>query len=214
MTEINNTLYIDNREKHDMQILASILYDDMEVTRLEIGDVLMRGVIFEFKRPSDMVSSIFSGHLFTQIYNMNEHYQYAFLLVSGTFYETEILYNNRAKHPNFPGVVASCIARGCTPLFTDSMENSLKMVDLISKKMTDGKQRDRPVKTTSLKDKQLSIVCSLPGVSETRAKALLEHFGSVGAILDAPEKELIKVKDMGPKTAKKIDKILHKAYIG
>jgi len=210
----DNTLYLDDREKKDMQILASILYDDMEVTRLNIGDALMRGVIFEFKRPGDMISSIFTGHLFTQIFNMNEHYQHAFLLVSGTFYETEILYNNRAKHANFPGVVASCIARGCTPIFTDSMENSLKMVDLISKKMTDGKIRDRPVKTTSLKDRQLSIVCSLPGISETIAKSLLTHFGSIDAIFAADETALMEVDRIGEKKASKIVRLNHKVYIG
>ncbi len=75
MTEINNTLYIDDREKKDMQILATIIHDNVEITRLDIGDALLRGVIFEFKRPEDFVSSIFNNHLFIQLANMTEKYQ-------------------------------------------------------------------------------------------------------------------------------------------
>ena len=41
MTEIDNTVYIDSREKPNTQILASIVFDKMEVTRLTTGDVIM-----------------------------------------------------------------------------------------------------------------------------------------------------------------------------
>ncbi len=214
MTEIDNTLYIDDREKKDTQNLASIIYSDMEITRLEIGDALMKGVIFEFKHVDDFVTSIFSGHLFTQIADMTTHYQHAFLLVHGTFFETKLIYNSRAKHPNFYGVIASCIARGVIPLFTGNLITSLELLDSISDKCTDGKIRERPVKRISLKDKQIGIVCSLPGISDERAKALLTHFGSVGKILLASEKELCDVDTIGPKTAQKIRKIMDKEFIG
>lgn len=213
MTEINNTLYLDNREKRDIQILTDILYDDMEVERLDIGDALMRGVIFELKRPADFVSSIFDKRLFTQISNMVDNYQHTFVLISGSFTETELLYNSRSKTPNFLGVIASCIARGCTPLFTGTIENSLKLIGLISEKCTDGKRRDRPVKSVSMKDRQLGIVCSLPGISETLAKSLLIHFGSVGAIFAADKIELMKVDKIGPKKASKIVKLNQKPYM-
>lgn len=213
MTEIDNTFYIDDREKKNTQAVASILYDAMEITHLDIGDVLMRGVIFELKASDDFVSSVFDNRLFTQIANMTEQYKNAFVLVHGTYFETQLIYDSRSKVHNFHGIVASCIARGITPLFTGSLNNSLEIIDLISLKCTDGKARDRPVKRVSLKDKQLGIVCSFPGVSDTRAKALLAHFGSIAAILAASEKELCKVKDIGPKTAKKLLSILRKPYI-
>lgn len=209
---MNNTLYLDDREKKDVQILASIIHDNVEITRLEIGDALIRGCIFELKRPDDFVGSVFDNRLFTQIFNMCEHYTNAFILVSGSYTEAQMLYNSRAKRPNFDGVVASCIARGCIPLFTGTIENSLKLVDLISEKVTDGKTRTRPVKTTSIKDAQMSIICSLPGVSETRAKDLLTHFGSVENILSASEKELCEVNRIGPKIAQKIRKLITKKF--
>ena len=214
MTEINNKLYIDDREKRDVQVLADIICDNVEITRLDIGDFLMRGIIFEHKRPDDFVSSIFNKRLFIQIANMTEHYKYAFILVSGEYRTTELLYNTRSKRPNFVGVIGSCVARGCVPIFANSIETCIKLVDVISAKLTDGKVRDRPIKTTSLKDQQLSIICSLPGVSDTRAKALLAHFGSINGILTASEKELTEVKDVGVKTARKIKRILKKNYIG
>jgi|LGVC01.1.fsa_nt_gb ERCC4-type nuclease len=212
MTEIDNILYIDDREKRDVQVLAEILHDNVEITRLEIGDALMRGVIFELKKPDDFVSSVFDKRLFTQIANMTEKYQHAFVLVSSDYRTTEMLYDSRSKRPNFAGVVGSCVARGCLPLFTSSIDNSLKLIDIISAKLTDGKVRARPVKTVSLKDKQLGIVCSLPGISEKRAKALLTHFGSIINIFDATEEELMEIPRLGPKIASKIVRLNRKAY--
>ena len=207
-------IIIDDREKKDVQILASILYDDMTVERLEIGDILARGVIFELKRPADFVSSIFNKRLFIQISNMTEKYKNAFLLVSGSFIETELLYNSRSKQPNFIGVIASCAARGCIPIFTDNIDNSLLLADSLSKKVTDGKVRDRPVKRVNLRDRQIGIVCGFPGISDTRAKALLFHFGSINGILTASEEELCKVEGIGLKTVSKLKRILQKPYIG
>ena len=212
MTEIDNTLYIDDREKRDVQVLAEILNDNVEITRLEIGDALMRGVIFEFKRGEDFVSSVFDQRLFIQISNMTEKYQNAFILISDNFRNTEMIYNSRSKRPNFSGVIASCVARGITPIFTDSIENSLKLVDLISTKVTDGKIRERPIKRVSLKEKQIGIVCSLPGISDKRAKNLLLHFGNIISILTAPEHDVASVPGLGPKTAKKLAAILRKPY--
>jgi len=213
MPEINNTLYIDDREKRDVQVLAEILTDNVEITRLEIGDALMRGVVFEFKRGEDFVSSVFDQRLFIQIANMTEKYQNAFILVSDNFRNTEMIYNSRAKRPNFAGVIASCVARGCIPIFTDSIENSLKLVDTISAKVTDGKIRERPIKTTSIKDVQLGIVCGFRGISIKKAKELLKHFGSINNIVNASEKELMEINGIGKKIARNIIKINRKVYI-
>lgn len=210
MTEV---IIVDDREKKDVQILAEILYDTVRIERLEIGDILARGTIFELKRPDDFVSSIFDKRLFIQIFNMTKKYKNAFLLVSGSFMETQLIYDSRSRAHNFIGIVASCAARGCIPIFTDNIENSLLLADSLSKKVTDGKRRDRPIKTVSIKDAQMSIVCSLPGVSETRAKDLLKHFGSVEKILSASEKDLCEVNRIGPKIAQKIRKLMTKKFI-
>ena len=213
MTEIDNTFYMDDREKKPTQSIASIIYEDMVVTRLDIGDVVMRGVVFEMKHPEDFVSSIFDSRLFSQISDMVDNYKNSFILVHGTYSETRLIYNSRARVQNFNGIIASCISRGITPLFTGSLDTSLDIIDLISEKCTDGKDRSRPIKRVSLKDKQIGIVCSFPGISDIRAKALLSHFGSVYNVLMASKKELCEVKDIGPETAKKIHKIMQKTYI-
>ena len=211
---MNEIMIIDDREKRDVKILADILYDNISIERLDIGDFLCRGVIFEHKRPEDFVSSIFSRHLFTQIGNMTEHYKYSFILISGDYRNTELIYNSRSKIQNFSGVIGSCIAHGSLPIFANNIENCIKLVDTISKKLTDGKIRDRPVKRVNLKDKQLSIVMSLPGISDKRAKDLLSHFGNIISILTAPENEIVQVPGVGPKTAKKLADILRKPYKG
>jgi ERCC4-type nuclease len=118
MTEIDNTFYMDDREEKNTQAIASIVYDDMEITHLDIGDVLMRGVVFELKAPDDFVSSVFDSRLFTQISNMTEQYKNSFILVHGTYFGTQLVYDSRSKVHNFPGIVASCIARGIVPIIS------------------------------------------------------------------------------------------------
>ena len=213
MNELNNIIYMDDREKKDTQIIASIIYDNLEITRLDIGDILINNnTVCEFKFPSDMVGSVFDGRLFRQISDMTSHYPNAFLLIHGTYIETKNLYNLRSKVDNFDGVVASCVARGCTPIFTGCLDISLDLILKISQKCNDDKPRNKPIKKVSIKNKQIAIICSLPGVSDTRAKNLLEHFGTIEKILLATEKELTEVNDVGPKTASKIIKICKVKY--
>jgi Fanconi anemia group M protein len=59
----------------------------------------------------------------------------------------------------------------------------------------------------------MKMVCSLPGVSDGMAKALLEHFGTIENIITATETELCEVNRIGPKIAKKIIKLNKKVYI-
>lgn len=214
MTKIDQTLYIDDRESKETQILSGIIYDNVEVTRLSVADAVFHGVAFEFKHCDDFVSSIFDKRIFIQIANMKEHYKYSFILVHGTYSQTKLIYDSRSRVHNFPGVVASIIARGITPLFTGSLNESLELIRPIAEKMTDNKVRDRPIRTTSMKDRQLGIVCSLPGVSEKRAHDLLIHFHTITNIISAPTEELTKVPGIGPKTAGKIVKLNHKTYKG
>lgn len=51
---------------------------------------------------------------------------------------------------------------------------------------------------------------ALPGVSTQIAEALLEKFGSVRAVVNASEGELSRVKGIGPKRAREIQRVLEK----
>lgn len=57
------------------------------------------------------------------------------------------------------------------------------------------------------------IVESLPNIGPVNAKNLLEHFGTVGRIINASEKELQEVEGIGNKTAENIRKVVDSKYL-
>ena len=63
----------------------------------------------------------------------------------------------------------------------------------------------------SIRAKQLtaSVLDSIEGIGPKRKKQLLQHFGSVHAIMDADLKALMRVPDLGKKAAEKIYAYFH-----
>ena len=62
-------------------------------------------------------------------------------------------------------------------------------------------------------EQQLFIVESLPNIGPVNAKNLLEHFGTVGRIINASEKELQEVEGIGKKTAENIRSVIDSKYL-
>jgi DNA excision repair protein ERCC-4 len=56
------------------------------------------------------------------------------------------------------------------------------------------------------------VVSSLPGIGAKTAANLLEHFGSVRAVMNATKEQLMKVDGVGPKRAEEIHAVLTTAY--
>ncbi len=59
------------------------------------------------------------------------------------------------------------------------------------------------------RDRMISVLDMIPGLSESRRIALLRYFGSIEAIHKASVKDLQKVKGIGPKLARRIYSYLH-----
>ena len=67
-------------------------------------------------------------------------------------------------------------------------------------------------KGLSLDQQQRFIVESLPSVGPALAISLLEKFGSIKNIANAPEKELQEIENLGPKKARQIVKVFSALY--
>jgi excinuclease ABC subunit C len=67
----------------------------------------------------------------------------------------------------------------------------------------------------SIRAKQLtaSVLDEIEGVGPTRKRALMQHFGSVRAIMDADLNALLHVPDLGEATAKKIYAYFHQQVV-
>lgn len=199
----------DFREKEVIEHLKKLGVTINEQS-LEVGDfAASERVIIERKTHSDFVSSIIDGRVFEQAKAMKENFEKPIMLIEG--------YSNREINENaLKGAVASLLVDfGISILSTKNPLDTAKTIYWIAKKeQAEGRGVAVKVgkKPKTEREIQEFVVGSMPGVSTTLAKRLLEHFGSVDKVLTASEHELLKVKGMKKSTVKKIRNILTSNY--
>ena len=100
-------------------------------------------------------------------------------------------------------------------MFTvDDEDTAQFMLNLVKREVAEGRTPGiRGEKGTMLvQERQQFILEGLPNISGIKAQRLLSHFGSVKAVLEAPEKELMKVQGIGKVIAKEIRATLEAPY--
>ena len=60
----------------------------------------------------------------------------------------------------------------------------------------------------TVEKQQECLISSIASIGPIAAGAFLKHFGSVEAVINAPEEQLVKVKGIGKKTAQKIREVI------
>ena len=205
-------IFVDSRER---EILEYFKQYDCEVQKkmLLCADFLVSDrVCIERKTVKDFIQSITDKRLFMQLNSMKENFEKPLLIIEGT----ESLYGMLQPNVIRGALAAITVDLGVPIIWTKDIADTAGVVYWIAKREQLMEKREIvlrnkkvPVKT---KDKQEYFISSLPDVSDVRAKALLKHFKTPQAILNADEKELQKVKGIGKKIAKNIRKVLEKKY--
>lgn len=201
-------ILLDTRESPETKEILSLFLKSEEVM-LPVGDIVYNDtIVYEHKTISDFIASVFDGRLFTQIDAMKNNYSHSFVLVSGTL--TEILETAEMvnRYSSILAAVCSCYTRGCPIIFTDNLVNMADVIKVLGEKLSDNKNRSRPIEKKKMTDKRLQIVCSFDGINETRGKAILDYFGSVKNFLSASEDDLQEIHGIGRTTAKNIREVL------
>ena len=197
---------IDDRESDSFKSICSIFFNEYEIKRLEVGDIVYNGIVYEHKQPEDFISSIKDGRLFSQIAKMNMNYERSYIVVSGSLTDLiEVGMNYNA----IIAAISSCYVRNCPIIFCDDLPNMCIIIKNLSEKFTDGKDRSTTEIKLPIKDDPLRLICALPGISKKKGQSLLDEFESPMKIFTASEKELIKVDGIGKKIAANIFKILN-----
>jgi Fanconi anemia group M protein len=180
----------------------------LEPKQLEIGDfILSDRVAVERKTSADFVDSLVDGRLFDQLKQLKA-YPRPFLLIEG-----ESLYGHRnvSAEAILGAVAAVCIDLGIPVLQTKDALDTARFIVAVAKREQQRENRKLAVrhgKPLADDERQMYILCGLPGISDVLATRLLEHFGSVGAVLTAPTTELAAVEGVGPAKASEIRRIL------
>ena len=199
---------IDDRESKEFQSICSIFFNEYEISRLLVGDIIVDDqVCFEHKTPDDFISSIYDGRIFKQIEQMKSNYQYSYIVVSGSM--TDIINTPNTKYNSLMAAISSCFVRVCPVIFCDNYENVCGIVKRLSEKLLDEKNRTIPIIKIPIVNDQLRLICSIPGISEKKGQLLLDRFGCPINIFNADNRELMEIKGIKFKLAGRIQKILN-----
>ncbi|MCK5287921.1 MAG: hypothetical protein KAJ79_02575, partial [Candidatus Omnitrophica bacterium] len=156
-------------------------------------------IVVECKTSLDFVRSVIDGRIFRQAANMKRFFDSVFFIV-----EEKNLYNTGIDiHPHaVKGALVSIALRWQIPVFfcENTGETALLLWLVAYQKVTAYNElsvrRDRRPKR--LYKQQLYILQGFPQVGLKLAGELLNHFGSVEAVITALEKDLTEVKGLQP----------------
>jgi DNA excision repair protein ERCC-4 len=203
---------IDHREKASG--LIDLLQEEelaLEIGRVPYGDyVINESITIERKTARDFLISIIDGRLFKQLSNLKKHCSRPLLLIEGNPFETDLVFDPLA----IKGALLSTQAIWYVPvIFSGSKEETRDILIML------GRQEESSLdvvplrggyRPKRLKSRQLYIIQGMPQVGPTLARRLLEHFGSVAKIMNAPSSELMRVEGIGQVSAEAIRTLLDK----
>jgi len=181
--------------------------------QLPLGDYILPGeVIVERKSSSDYANSLFDGRLFDQVSRMTEYYDTVVLVVEGGIAELR-RYHDKLKQ--LYAALASLIAEyGVIVVNTGGPGDTAMFLEAFSRKLVESRGArvviHKKPKLKSLREWQLYIVSSLPGIGPKLAEKLLESFKTIEAICTASVAELQRV--VGERRADRIKEVLKAPY--
>ena len=187
----------------------------MQTARLEVGDIICSDrVCIERKSCADFVDSFISRDIFGQMADMSKAYSRSIMILEG-----ETIFGLRDVSPEALRSALSGITVGWgIPIIpTANVESTAAMVVTIARREQFKEKRSISVhgkrSHMTLPQRQEYVVSAIGGgVGPTMAEALLKHFGSVQAIINASIDELCDVEGIGKTTAENILKIVESEY--
>ncbi|MFC6796531.1 MULTISPECIES: DEAD/DEAH box helicase [unclassified Haladaptatus] len=183
---------------------------------LEVGDyVLSDRVVVERKSVSDFLDTLTGGDrsMFEQVGDAARYYGRPVVIIEG-----ENLYGERNVHPNaIRGALASlAVDFGASILRTEDQKDTADLLEIIASREQKTEQREVRVhgkKTKkTLTEQQEYVVASIADIGPVTARALLSAFGTVEAVMEATEEELMEVKGVGKVTAERIREVVGSDY--
>lgn len=184
----------------------------VESKQLDIGDYLVsERVGVERKEVEDFIASIMDGRLFQQVKALKRAYMSPLIIIEG-----QDLYSRRLSAEAIRGTLAAItVDFGVPIMFTaNDSETAEFILTLVKREAAEGRIPGiRGEKGTMLiQERQQFIIEGFPNISGIIAQRLLSHFGSVKAILEATDEELMEVKGVGKGIAKGIRETIEARY--
>ena len=218
-------VYVDTREGNSKVIRAlDTIGVKVKVNTMAVADYqVSEEVAIERKTAKDFVDSIVDKRLFKQARMMMEEFKKPIMILEGfkkpiMILEGDDFYSGFINPNAIRGAMTSiALDYGISIIPTRTAEDTAAMLKRIAIREQKGEKRSIQIRTErkpqNLWEQQLFIIESLPNIGPVHAKRLLEHFGSVKAVLEADEKKLQEVEGIGKKTAKNIREVVEGKYL-
>jgi len=218
-------LVIDSREKKGSKLVELVESEALkmkvpyEKKWIEIGDYVYDDVCFEAKSAHDFLSSVMSKRMWTQLDNMDRHYQTNVVIIYGSLDEAilNIIENSKSKlqphsrkimlNNKFLGAIGRIILdTDIKPIWVSSEEEASAIITGVSKMKPIERKTIRPevFKRISTDDLRIDVLTSIKGVSIKKAEDLIREFGSVMEIGECSEYQLQVIEGIGETLAKRI----------
>ena len=216
-------LIIDSRENSKLsekvERKAKSLNIPIEKKWIEIGDYVYDDVCFEAKSAVDFLGSVLSKRLWTQLDNMDRHYQTNVVIIYGNMDDAilNVLENSQSKMPpkgraimlrnKFLGAIGRIILdMDAKPVWASTEEEAAQIITGVSKIKPFKRSAIEPqvFKRITTDDLRIDLLSSIKGVSIKKAKALIKEFGSIMEIGECSEFEIQGVEGIGETLAKRI----------
>ncbi len=188
----------------------------VRLASLAVGDyVLSDRVVVERKTVDDFLDTLLGEDrsLFTQVRAMVEHYDRPVVLIEG-----DDLLAQRDVHPNaVRGAIASlAVDFGISVLFTMDQTDTTELLAIIAEREQRKRKRTPSVHGEkggrTLAEQQEYLLSSITDIGVVTARALLDSFGTVEAVLTANEDTLCAVDGIGEVTATRIREVVTTPY--
>lgn len=205
----------DMRESRSTIIAMLQRMPEFEVTvrELEAGDYMLRDDFpVERKAAVDFVASILDRRLFEQVARMKADFGKATFVIEGDVYATR---SKVAPEAICGAISYLTMIEDARVLTTRNAAETASLLATMARHAQQGLGYVPPLRANKPRDLRLSaqfLVQGLPGVGPAGATALLHHFGTVEALVQADVAQLRKVPGVGAKTAEQIRAVLEADY--
>ncbi|MFO1498185.1 MAG: ERCC4 domain-containing protein [Verrucomicrobiota bacterium] len=204
-------IVIDHRERSSQ--VASFLEQSGQVQlffeQLKLGDYQTAEWLFERKTLTDFAASLVDGRLFSQAYRLADSNQPSAIILEGTSQDLAAIHVHRSALQG--ALISLSLIYQLPVLRSRGPEETAQLLLFAGRQLgrsrSDWAQRSgrRPKRLRKL---QLYVLEGLPGIGPQRAAALLDHFGTVRAVITASEEDLCRIKGIHHLTAAKIEWVL------
>jgi ERCC4-type nuclease len=192
------------------EVLAGELGVEVDVAALPAGDYAVGAdTLVERKRVLDLHTAVTKGRLWPQLAKLRAAAAFPYLLVEGTDIDRGPLSPAAIR-----GVCLAAIDLGIAVLRSGQPRDSALWLHRLAVRC----QRveappDRPAytqrpKSASGLEAAEAALATVPGISTTTARALLERFGSLAAVVAAEPAEWLTVPGVGPERARALENVL------